>query len=432
MENKLGVIVPYRDRYRHLKMFLPHMQDYLDKTGIDYTIIIVEQDNASAFNRGTLCNIGFLEAIKQKCNYVVFHDIDMLPVEVDYSYSEHPVHLATYDIPFPSYFGGITLFPFKTFEKINGFSNLYWGWGFEDDDLRYRCVKNGIEFAGYDKIETSEEEYATFNGVSSYAKIPNTLNYNRDFSIKIDINLANTVFSPDKPFDTFPILCISGYDFKLSYTSFNRFTLQVFDNKGKYYDLFSNIITRSNNTIEIEYIRITKRIKLIINEIIVGVVDLDKNLYDYKNSEYIYFGTDSEKENYFSGTLNSLHIEQNDELITSYIPITLENYKFKDISKYDNDAELKDVYLDQFTPSKNYYSYIPFRRKSIIKYLHHRDNGFDNGQWKHQTTRWNQLRYNNEVQTGGHDSLEDGLSTCKFTLYGKLKEGRITHMNIGI
>jgi len=432
MKNKLGVIVPYRNRYKHLQKFLPHMQDYLNKTGIEYTIIVVEQDNASAFNRGTLCNIGFLEAKKQKCNYVVFHDVDMLPIEVDYSYSENPVHLATHNIPFPSYFGGITLFPVETFEKINGFSNLYWGWGFEDDDLRYRCVKNNVRFASYDKPQRSEIELATFNGVSSYAKVPNLVNFSRDFTIKLDINLGKTVFNVNKPFDVFPILSIKGYDFKLAYTSFNRFTLQFFDSSGKYYDITSNITTKIDNTIEIEYVRLTSRIKLTVNNVLTGIVDLEKALYNHKDSQFIYIGSDTEKENFFNGTLNSLHIEQGDELITSYVPLSLDDYIFKDLSRYNNDAELRDVYLEYFTPPENYYSYIPYRRKSKIKTLKHVDNGFTDGQWKHQTTRWNQLRYNNEVQTGGHNNIEDGLSTCKFTLHGKVRENNITHMNIGI
>lgn len=432
MGNKLGIIVPYRDRYKHLQKFLPYIQDYLNKTEIDYTVIVVEQDNASAFNRGTLCNIGFLEAKKQKCNYVVFHDIDMLPIEVDYSYSEHPIHLATHNIPFPSYFGGITLFPVETFEKINGFSNLYWGWGFEDDDLRYRCVKNNIEFSSYDKPQSSEIKLATFNGVSSYAKVPNLLNFNRDFTIKLDISLGKTIFNVNKAFDIFPILTIKGYDFKLAYTSFNRFTLQLFDSTGKYYDIGSNITTGIGNILEIEYISITRRIKLTVNNVLAGIVDLESELHNYKDSQFIYIGTDIEKENFFTGTLNSFHIEQGDELITSYVPLSLDNYIFKDLSKYNNDAELRDVYLEYFTPPKNYYSYIPFRRESKIKTLKHIDNGFYAGQWKYQTTRWNQLRYNNEVQNGGHDSLQDGLSTCKFTLHGKIKEDKVIHMNIGI
>ena len=144
--HKLGVIVPYRNRYEHLQEFKKSIVEYLESKNIDFKIIIVEQDNAKLFNRGMLCNIGFIEAQKENCDYIVIHDVDVIPVDVDYSYSNTPIHLATDNIPFESYFGGITLFPSELFEKINGFSNLYWGWGFEDDDLRYRCIKNNIPF----------------------------------------------------------------------------------------------------------------------------------------------------------------------------------------------------------------------------------------------------------------------------------------------
>jgi hypothetical protein len=30
------------------------------------------------------------------------------------------------------------------FERVNGFSNDYWGWGFEDTDLRVRCARAGL------------------------------------------------------------------------------------------------------------------------------------------------------------------------------------------------------------------------------------------------------------------------------------------------
>ena len=50
---------------------------------IQYQLIIVEQDDAKLFNRGMLLNIGFKEAKRLKCDYVVFHDIDMIPMSPD-------------------------------------------------------------------------------------------------------------------------------------------------------------------------------------------------------------------------------------------------------------------------------------------------------------------------------------------------------------
>ena len=53
MDNhKLGIIVPYRDRYFDLVKFKSHITEYLSESGIDYSLIIVEQDNEKSFNRG--------------------------------------------------------------------------------------------------------------------------------------------------------------------------------------------------------------------------------------------------------------------------------------------------------------------------------------------------------------------------------------------
>ena len=150
MSKKLGIIVPYRDRYEQLLQFKKHINEYLSDKDIDYELIIVEQDDAQLFNRGKLLNVGFKYAKRLKCDYVVFHDIDMLPVDVDYSYSDIPVHMATDFIPadtrivFDEYFGGVTMFTTDDFTRINGYSNEYWGWGAEDDDVLLRCSIMGI------------------------------------------------------------------------------------------------------------------------------------------------------------------------------------------------------------------------------------------------------------------------------------------------
>ena len=48
------------------------------------------------------------------------------------------------NLSFDEYFGGVTMFSKTAFEKINGYSNLYWGWGFEDDDLLFRSKKENL------------------------------------------------------------------------------------------------------------------------------------------------------------------------------------------------------------------------------------------------------------------------------------------------
>ena len=430
--HKLGVIVPYRNRYEHLIQFEESITEYLKSKNIHFKIIIVEQDDAKLFNRGMLCNIGFLESQKCNCDYVVIHDVDMLPIDVDYSYSTTPVHLATNDIPFESYFGGITIFPSDIFEKINGFSNLYWGWGFEDDDLRYRCVKNNIPFAKHIVEDISDKVLPIFNGIDAYALIPNVINYNRNFNIEIDINLDRVVYDLNKQFDIFPILTIDGYDFKLFYNSFNRFYLQIFDKDGIYYDVHSDIVTTSHNKIKIKYNKKNKLIEFSINEKIYNV-QLLNYIHNYSNVNSIIIGSDTKLKNFFKGSINKLSIEENGDIKTEYNNYNIENYALNDTSGNDNHGEFFNVYLDKFKPLINYYSYTPYRRESKILKLEHDDCGFNGGRWRDDNSRWNQLRYNNEVQTGYRDNIEDGLTTClDYTLYGKIEENNIIHLNVGI
>jgi hypothetical protein len=429
--HKLGVIIPYRNRYEHLAEFKTHIVEYLNKKNIQYELIIVQQDDARLFNRGMLLNIGFKEATKLKCDYVVFHDVDMLPIDVDYSYSDTPIHLATDTIPFESYFGGITLFPSESFEKINGFSNLYWGWGFEDDDLRYRCIKNDVPFQNIIGDTFANEKLPIFNGVDAYATIPNIINYNRSFKIELDINLDRVIYDVNKQFDIFPILSIKGYDLKLFYNSFNRFYLQLFDKKGNYYDVNSDIVTTSKNKILIEYNKKENVITFVLNDI-ANVIKLSDYIYNYSNTADIIIGTDDAKENFFKGTINEFVLEQNDETLIHYKNYGIDEYKFTDISGNRNTGEFFNVYLDYFKPFVNHYSYIPFRRNSKLFKLEHDDCGFNDGRWRDDNSRWNQLRYNNEVQLGYHDDIADGLSTLKFQLYGKTKGNKITHLNVGI
>ena len=155
MDKKLGIIVPYRNRKEHLEIFKNEMSNFLDRRKYNYEIIIVNQDGAKLFNRGMLLNIGFKIAQELNCDYVVFHDVDMIPHRADYSYSDIPLHLATNFMKlnddkknqefFDEYFGGVTLFPMEHFIKIDGYSNKYWGWGYEDTDLLHRCRKHNIE-----------------------------------------------------------------------------------------------------------------------------------------------------------------------------------------------------------------------------------------------------------------------------------------------
>lgn len=145
----LSIVVPYRDREEHMKQFVPFMEKSDLLKEIDFEILFVEQEEGKPFNRGKLLNIGAVES--PRATYYCFHDVDMLPVISDYSTVPNPTHLAAeaeqfgYKLPYEGYFGGVTLFDKHSFIKSNGYSNEYWGWGAEDDDVLFRCRIKGIK-----------------------------------------------------------------------------------------------------------------------------------------------------------------------------------------------------------------------------------------------------------------------------------------------
>ena len=58
VKNKIGIVVPYRNRREHLNHFIPSISNHLKKQKIPFEIIVVEQADDKPFNRGKLLNIG--------------------------------------------------------------------------------------------------------------------------------------------------------------------------------------------------------------------------------------------------------------------------------------------------------------------------------------------------------------------------------------
>jgi beta-1,4-galactosyltransferase 1 len=155
--SKMALLIPYRDRAEHLDIFLKAFPLKMQALSpyIEYGIHIVEQAPEKPFNRGKLLNAGFTLA-KESFDYFCFHDVDMIPVYADYSYPEIPTHLAAdvdqfrdwkgRGLAYNTYFGGVVLFNKRNFMQVNGFSNDYWGYGGEDDDLALRVAQSGLKW----------------------------------------------------------------------------------------------------------------------------------------------------------------------------------------------------------------------------------------------------------------------------------------------
>jgi hypothetical protein len=120
-------------------------------------------------------------------------------------------------------------------------------------------------------------------------------------------------------------------------------------------------------------------------------------------------------------------------LKTYYDADYVENYNLKDLSGNNNNGEI--IGCSVVTPELEEYTKIkiPYRKKSMFQLLPHEENGFVGDKWKNQCTRWNQLRFQNEVRN--HISLinNDGLSTLEYYVYGINKyDDNITQINVAI
>ena len=148
------IVIPFRDnaeqeRSVQLKKFVSHIKRYHP----DWVVLVIEQSqDGEKFNRGALLNIGARIAKQNKLEYIIFHDVDLIPLKalVPYytAFPEKPIHIAkvwTSKYDSPDFLGGVLSMSIKDIETINGFPNNFWGWGGEDDALRNRLKSKKID-----------------------------------------------------------------------------------------------------------------------------------------------------------------------------------------------------------------------------------------------------------------------------------------------
>lgn len=176
--NRVAILIPFRDRWKHLRILLQHMHPVLQRQAIDYQIFIIEQTGRDTFNKGRIFNSGFtLINALDRFDCIIFHDVDLLLENDNLIYNcEVPTkssvkHLATFVDTFnyvpQSYirpdllasnwtltnlwkyrkvvlYGGVTAMTPEQFQYINGYSNTYWGWGCEDEDIGWRLLRSNF------------------------------------------------------------------------------------------------------------------------------------------------------------------------------------------------------------------------------------------------------------------------------------------------
>ena len=189
---RLAILVPFRDqpaqnRGAQLAEFVRHMPEFIEKhvrpRPAQWRIFIIEQSqDGHKFNRGKLLNVGaylaaaggsLSEYIGKEVdvatgsspalqtsnaagafNALCLHDVDLLPdarLGPWYAcwHKSMPVHIADVWDRYASlgnvYVGGVLNMPLESFQACNGFPNVFWGWGGEDDALSTRMRAKGVE-----------------------------------------------------------------------------------------------------------------------------------------------------------------------------------------------------------------------------------------------------------------------------------------------
>lgn len=461
---KLGIIVPYKNRPNQLSKFKKTLVNFIT---FPYELIVVEQTDDKEFNRGKLLNIGFIKAEELGCDYVVLHDVDMLPISADYSYSDYPIHLITdLELPpdtkrdlFDNYFGGVTLFPCNLYRQINGYSNSYFGWGFEDDDLFLRCLESGISIDSkllpqYTRNNTGLQ----FNGKDSFVGIKNTLKSVRDFSIYTSFDLTRVNSKVDEITDNNSIFSIPGFDTTLAVNSFFDIYFQFWKKDLSSISITSKLFPRGHVNALVTFNNTAQPLvaTLYVNGVKVGSNTFDK-LSPIHKSPMLYLGVGDpnrkEKNNWFKGVVDRFAIFDstlNDEQsinLTKSTDFTLFNKDYSTSIKHYyemlnvNGNLLKDLVGDNdgyihnckqvYTPiQKDIEKPIPHRRNGKFKVLPHDENGYRDGYWVNWASRENQLRYLRKHYENRSDYKKDGLSTIEYKLRNSFNNGNYNHLEV--
>jgi hypothetical protein len=467
---KLGVCVPYRNRETHLKEFIPAIGKYLEEQGIDYCIYFGHQVDDKLFNRGAMKNVAAKYAFEDGCDYIVWHDIDMIPEEgCDYSFpSETPIHIATnisqmdYKLKYEEYFGGAVIFSKEQVEKTNGYSNDYWDWGMEDDDLFWRCVLEGYANDSYMNYNTTIQNYLHFNGKASYIKIEknNTLrnltSRSHTISVLVRANQQEEkvpiwlIGDDDRRFCEYPIIRRPGFDYGISYNNSRAYTAQLWDSEQNHLYQWIKRYENQWSWVTLSVDSVNQNIHFYLNGKesdarhgtgTTSPLHYDNRLKSYGLDDY-YIGTTTsvgrnEPNKWFKGDIAKIMMwnrkleKEEVENLQNELPKNglVLHYDFNneidariatDLSGNNINGEIKRCELksDQI---KIPYTIIPFRRQGRLRCLPHQDEGLIKvggvDKWaKGETTARNEKRYVLQMQQGIWDYKSDGIAQLKYEL----------------
>ena len=478
---RLAVILPYSEQHmenftEHFRVMVPESED------LYYKLIFLKQKSNRPLNKGKLFNIGYM-LHKDKFDYFCFHDSDLIPVsdDCDYSYEGgKPISLVAmrgkiefgeqeniedfddYTLPYDEYFGGATLFSKEHFQQVNGYSNNYWGVGYEDYDLLLRCVVKGLSIITELESQVSKT-YGNFNGVNSYleidcdnAKIKNSTNKNFTMS---------AWFCPDgePPYGAevdnnrceYSIFMRPGFHTGLSYIHGGYVKAVIWVRPPKSSERQSVVIQKKLRTGQWYHVGMVvddreQTLTLYLDGKEIGKKDYEGQLVEYLNKPF-YIGVGDPNlsvwKNYYKGqiaevglwsdTLKDYEMElifdkgiinNKGEYTTSKLPVGTWDFKSGysditfDMSGNGNHAKFHNVEFANKSLKNNTERYLPYRRNGAYGYLSSEEQylNLDNlTRTEHAEVVSNRNTFNKKVRLNMSDIDKDGLSSTRFRIVNR-------------
>ena len=185
-DKKIAIIAIYRDkieehsRLNQKRLFIYYMNKIL-KQLCNYTIILVEQSRGDYFNIGKCKNIGF-DYINKKDTFdnYIFCDIDTIPdsdlIKYFFKTTDGINSLSSFGTRYDTlntgvFFGACISSNKENFIKANGYANSYIKWGYEDENLIFRCIKSNVNIYKNKSGKIIDLEYV--NGLQKSLKVKN-------------------------------------------------------------------------------------------------------------------------------------------------------------------------------------------------------------------------------------------------------------------
>ncbi len=466
MSHKLGICIPYRNRKNHLDALVPALTEHLNKQGIAHQFYVAHQVDDKLFNRGAMKNIAAKHAFEDGCDYIAWHDVDMVPFEeCDYSYPDkHPVHIATklskygYTLGYDQYFGGVVLFTKEQMERTNGYSNEYWDWGQEDDDLFWRChfegYSNNSIFKSY-----NNKPVAVFDGKKSFSlfstnqELTECLSDNHTISIlfsaeqqpgKVPIWLVG---DEKRKFVEYPLIRKKGsWTWGLSFNNSRSVNMSMFDIKKNNHYNYAKKFENEWTWITMSFNNETKEMYFYVNDELVtnrsGSKEnkpfiVGEELMKHNYTEPFIIGFCNETFTFYKGKIGHVKI------FNKFIDKIEDTFNSKDglifdcdfsngfvnnvneTSGWGYDVEIEN---ESFDVTQNL---IPQRREGRFFCMEHKDEGFVNGKWaKGETTAKNEKRFVTKMQQGKIDYKNEGMNSLKYEVNSVSYEGNVTMINV--